>query len=88
MSLERAIATLEAEVAGFKQGTPDQPREGTEGWYVLRAKSLGLSLLKRMRKIGSMSAREEEDLFRCAANAAKLQERAVDESGSGAQAPG
>jgi len=47
MSLPAAIKILQAEVDGFGQGTPRAPKEGTADWYVLRAKSLALSTLKR-----------------------------------------
>lgn len=51
MSIERAIETLQAEVGAFHQGTAEQPAEGTEAWFLLRAKSLGLSYLKRVRQL-------------------------------------
>lgn len=51
MSLDRAIAQLEAEVAAFNQGTLQQPAENSTEWFVLRAKSLGLSALRRMAQL-------------------------------------
>ena len=50
MRLERALAQMEAEVAEFGQGSVRQPREGTTEWYVVRAKSLGLSFLRQASK--------------------------------------
>lgn len=51
MSLRLAIAQLEAEIAGFKQGTAQQPKEGSVEWFLLRAKATGLSMLKRMEQL-------------------------------------
>ena len=51
VSLERAIEQLEAEVADFRQGSPGQPKEGTPEWFLLRAKALGLSHLRRMQQL-------------------------------------
>lgn len=47
MSLHQAIKQLEAEVGEFRQGTPSAPKEGTADWFLLRAKSLSLSTLRR-----------------------------------------
>lgn len=47
MSLRAAIKTLEMEVADFRQGTPQQPAEGSQDWWLLRAKSMALSSLRR-----------------------------------------
>lgn len=47
--LEAAIAVLEAEVAGFQQGTKDQPKEKTTDWFLLRAYGLGLSCLRALK---------------------------------------
>ena len=49
--LESAIALLEAEVEAFQQGTKFQPAEKSEAWFVLRAKALGLSHLRRMAQL-------------------------------------
>lgn len=67
MSLDRAIAQMEAEVAGFKQGTPDQPAEGTADWFLLRAKAIGLSNLRRMKQleVGSDPAAAERYYRKC-----------------------
>lgn len=51
MSLASAIAQLSAEVAEFKQGTVTQPKEGAADWFLLRAKSLGLSYLKKAQQL-------------------------------------
>ncbi len=51
MRIYNAIAILEEEVAAFKQGTLDQPKEGTTDWFLLRAKALGLSHLRRMAQL-------------------------------------
>lgn len=47
MSLTAAIRMLQAEVDAYGQGTPRAPKEGYPDWYLLRAKSLALSALKR-----------------------------------------
>lgn len=52
MSLDKAIAVLEAEVEEFQQGTPNQPKEKTTDWYLLRAKVTGLGLLKQLKARG------------------------------------
>ena len=49
MSLDRAIIMLEEEVASFQQGTKSQPTDGSADWFVLRAKALGLSHLRRIK---------------------------------------
>ena len=48
--LDQAIGILDAEIAEFKHGTKEQPREHTPEWYVLRAKSLGMTYLLRVRQ--------------------------------------
>ncbi len=51
MSLQSAIEMLQAEVDDFGQGTSRQPKEGSADWFLLRAKSLGLSSLKRAAQL-------------------------------------
>ena len=51
MSVERAIEQLQAEVDAFGQGTPNQPKEHSTAWFLLRAKATGLSMLKRLRQL-------------------------------------
>lgn len=46
--LQSAISLLQEEFDSYGQGTPEQPKEGTSGWFLLRAHSLGLSYLKRL----------------------------------------
>ncbi len=54
MSIDAAIAILEAEVDSFNQGVPRvQPEENTTEWFILRAKALGLSHLRRMKQLGA-----------------------------------
>ena len=71
MSLARAIATIEAEMTALGLGTKDQPAEGTEGWYLLRAKALGLSFLRRATQEENNPAALERH-FRKATIAAKV----------------
>jgi len=72
MSLAHAIEQLEAEVAAFKQGTSEQPKEGTTDWFVLRAKSLGLSFLKRTQQAAvEDSPQAAETLYRRCSRAIK-----------------
>ena len=52
MSIEQAIINLQAEVDSFAQGTEQQPKEGTVDWFRLRALSLGLTHLKRVKQLG------------------------------------
>lgn len=47
MSLKAAIDQLAAEIELFRPGTPAAPKEGTPDWFLLRAKSLSLSTLRR-----------------------------------------
>lgn len=61
MSLDAAIKVLEAEVSAFQQGTKHQPKEGSADWYLLRARALSLSHLKRMQQLnlqGDIAAAE------------------------------
>ena len=51
MSLDRAIVVLGEEVALFGQGTSAEPSDGSADWFVLRAKTLGLSYLKRIKQL-------------------------------------
>lgn len=51
MSLDTAIVTLEADVAAYRPGTSQAPKERTADWWRLRALSLGLSCLKQMRQL-------------------------------------
>ena len=51
MSIARAIEQLEADIATYGQGTNLQPAEGSAAWHILRAKSLGLSYLKRAAQL-------------------------------------
>ena len=51
MSLKAAIEQLAAEVELFRQGTPAQPKEGSADWFLLRAKALSLSSLKRAEQL-------------------------------------
>ena len=75
MSLERAIELLEAEVADFRQGSPGQPKEGTPEWFLLRAKALGLSSLRRMQQlqVGGDPAASERYYRSCSALFKQLQ---------------
>lgn len=52
MSIDRAIAKLDEEILSFNNGTKQQPAEGSTEWFLLRAKTLGRSALKRMRDLG------------------------------------
>jgi hypothetical protein len=52
MSLDKAIEILQKEVEAFGQGTSGQPKDGTAEWFLLRAKSNGLSFLKRLKQLG------------------------------------
>ena len=55
MSIERAIKNLEEEVGNLKT-----PEEGTREWWLLRAKSLGLSLLRSCHKQEFSTVQAEE----------------------------
>jgi hypothetical protein len=52
-AIDRAIAQLQEEVDAYHQGTAQAPLEDSPEWFVLRAKSLGLSHLKRARQLGA-----------------------------------
>ena len=63
MSLDAAIAQLEVETALYAQVTQQQPGEGTQEWFVLRAKALGLSCLRRMKQLGVGDSPRSAELF-------------------------
>lgn len=50
--LEQAISSLQDEVDGFHQGTKSQPADDSADFFTLRAKALGLSVLKRLVQLG------------------------------------
>ena len=52
MSLDRAIEQLQTEVTSYGHGTPTQPKPESAEWFLLRAKTLGLSALRRMKQLG------------------------------------
>lgn len=65
--IESAIASLQREVDAFGQGTAKQPSEGSADWFLLRAKSLGLSYLRSIRaqNLGDeRQAGEAEQVYR------------------------
>lgn len=52
-ALDSAIDSLRAEVEAFHPAhAAARPAAGTTDWFLLRAKSLGLSSLLRMRQLG------------------------------------
>ena len=63
MSLTAAIRQLQAEVDDFRQGTVSAPKEGTQEWWVLRAKSLSLSTLKRADQLALGSSPQQAERF-------------------------
>ncbi len=63
MSIDVAITNLQAEVDSFQQGTKLQPKNGTADWFRLRALSLGLSHLKRIKQLGVHSDPEAAERF-------------------------
>lgn len=74
MSLDRAIVLMEEEVADFQNGTASAPKEGTAEWFLLRAKALGLSQLRRMKQleVGDNPAAAERFYRGCAVTFKKL----------------
>lgn len=65
--LDDAIDILGAEIAAFNQGTQAAPRPSSPEWYVLRAKTLAVSHLKRMRQLGldqDQDGRSAESFYR------------------------
>lgn len=48
-AIDDAIVQLESEIAAFQQGTPQQPKDDTQSWFILRARVLGLTYLKQLR---------------------------------------
>ena len=64
MSLDRAITQLEEELAALGLGTKDQPAEGTTEWFLLRAKAIGLSFLRKARQMNGAPPAEIERHFR------------------------
>lgn len=51
MALDNAIKVMQEDVDSYNQGTNQQPAEGSTEWFVLRAKALGLSHLKRLAQL-------------------------------------
>lgn len=76
--LDAAIAVLEEEIASFQQGTKDQPKEKTTDWFLLRAKSLGLSSLKTMAARQLADDPVGAERFHC--NASKYRKAAFEPS--------
>lgn len=65
--LDDAIDLLSAEIAAFNAGTQAAPRPSSPEWYVLRAKTLAVSHLKRMRQLGldqDQDGRAAESFYR------------------------
>lgn len=71
MSLAAAISQLEAEIAVFGQGTADQPAERSTGWYVLRAKVVGLQALRNMQSLSAEDAQACDKVYKTALKAVK-----------------
>lgn len=71
MSIERAIAKLEDQIASYGHGTKTQPAEGSADWYVCRALALGLSHLRTVQAAGNLSPLEAEQMYRAALTANK-----------------
>lgn len=63
MSVDAAIAQLETEVAAFKQGSKDQPKDGSAAWFMLRGLSAGLLMLKQMKLHGVANDPSQADRF-------------------------
>jgi hypothetical protein len=75
VSLDRAIEQLQAEVTAYGQGTLTQPLPDTTEWFLLRAKTLGLSSLKRMRQLGvELDSSAAERYYRKSSKAVKAEE--------------
>lgn len=74
-NLANAVTELEEEVASFHQGTKTQPRDGSTEWFLLRAKVIGLSYLKRIEQLGVESdAGACERVYKLSAKTFKLAE--------------
>ena len=71
MSIERAIAKLEDQIAAYGQGTKTQPQEGSADWHVLRALALGLSHLRAVQATGNITPVEAEQMYKAALAAGK-----------------
>lgn len=73
--LEQAISSLQDEVDGFNQGTKSQPKDDSADFFALRAKALGLSVLKRIAQLGiEGDAAAVERFYRACAKQHKLSE--------------
>lgn len=73
-NLATAIEILEAEVAAFNHGTQAAPSIGSAEWFVLRAKALAVSHLKRIRQLGldnDQTGRAVEEHYRGASRLVK-----------------
>jgi len=60
--LEAAIADQQFAVNSYKPGTKDQPKEGSQGWYALRAAVIGLGWLKRLQQLDLADSPEAANL--------------------------
>lgn len=72
--LSLAIQELQAEVDAFGQGTKTQPKEGSPEWYILRAKSCGLSMLKVMEKHCLPTIKAQDTYYKAATKYLKLED--------------
>ena len=61
--IDIAIASLQAEVDDFHQGSKQQPKENSAAWFSLRAKALGLSYLKRLQQLEAHHDFEASERF-------------------------
>lgn len=74
-AIDQAIAELGNEIAEFKHGTLDQPDEGSSAWFLLRAKTLAMTYLKRLGQTGAHgSAKASEQLFKQCTKAFKMED--------------
>lgn len=62
-ALDEAVALMGTEVAAYNVGTKKQPLESDPEFFVLRAKSIGLTMLKVMQQRG-LDARRAEGYYK------------------------
>ena len=74
-NLKWAREQLDLEVECYGHGTANQPKEKTQEWFMLRARSVGRTLLRRMEQLSlEGNPAEAERLYKSVLKAIKADE--------------
>lgn len=71
MALKDAIRYIEAQLDDLALGTTRQPPEGSQGWFLARAWTLGVAFLRRADQMAG-DPQQVENLYRSALKTLKL----------------